>query len=362
MSPKVTVLMSVYNGEPFLRESLESILNQSFSNFEFLIIDDASTDSSREIIDSYFDSRIRLIENSDNIGLARSLNKGIELSSGEYIARMDADDISLPQRLEEQVDFMNRNVDVGVCGTMVQLIDSNGKVLHLGYDEKIMWKDEDMKAQLLFKPCFLHPTVMYRSEILKSNGIIYGEMNGRYSQDYHLWYELSSICAFANITRIYLKYRIHERQSSKQKRKYQNISSSHIKNIILEEFLGRNLSSEDQIKHARISFFQHVSNMTEIDEAENWLKLLMHCNEMNRKYRRDSLTKVLQNIWILLCMNSSHLGMRLLKKYLSSVFWKFKIENIYQEMKLVFKCLIKYNVKLLAYDRTFQNQDLGLFE
>ena len=349
MTPEVTVIMSVYNGEKYLREAIESILNQTFNNFKYLIINDGSTDSSQEIILSYDDPRIVFVENEENIGLTNSLNKGLEIAEGKYIARMDADDISLPNRLKEQVNFMNKNLDVGICGTMAQFIDSKGKVLRSGYNEKVMRKDEDMKAQLLFRPCFLHPTVMFRLELIRSNGTMYTEIHGRYSQDYNLWYDLSYLCEFANIPRGLLKYRIHDQQLSRDERSQQLISSSNIKKIILSDFLGNELTEEEKIKHTRISVAQYGSNLSEVDEAENWLKFLMNHNEENRKYKRESLTKVLQNIWMLLCMNSSHLGVRLLIRYFFSAFWRFKTENLYQEMKLILKCLVKYKVEFLNY-------------
>ncbi len=115
--PRVTVLMSVYNGEKYLREAIDSILNQTFKDFEFLIIDDGSTDSSADIIRSYTDFRIRLIQNEKNIGLTRSLNKGLKLAKGEYIARMDVDDISLPIRFEKQVSFLDKYEDVKLVGS-----------------------------------------------------------------------------------------------------------------------------------------------------------------------------------------------------------------------------------------------------
>src|SRR5580698_9685158 len=108
-NPKVTVLMPVYNGEKYIKEALESILQQTFIDFEFLIINDGSTDNSVSIIKSFNDNRIRLIHNEKNSGLVYSLNKGIGLSNGEYIARMDCDDVSIPERLEKQVGFLNSN-------------------------------------------------------------------------------------------------------------------------------------------------------------------------------------------------------------------------------------------------------------
>ena len=118
MNPKVTVLMPVYNCEKYLRESIESILNQTFKDFEFLIINDGSSDKSAEIVESYNDNRINFVQNEKNIGLAASLNRGLDIAKGEYIARMDADDISLPERLEKQVRFMETNPQIGICGQL----------------------------------------------------------------------------------------------------------------------------------------------------------------------------------------------------------------------------------------------------
>ena len=119
----ISVIMSNYNTpEEYLREAIESILNQTYKNFEFIIIDDCSTDNSLEIIKSYNDERIVLIENEENIGLTKSINKGLAVAKGEYIARMDADDVSLPQRFEKQINYMNDHTELIVCGSSMELI------------------------------------------------------------------------------------------------------------------------------------------------------------------------------------------------------------------------------------------------
>ncbi|SVC41049.1 uncharacterized protein METZ01_LOCUS293903, partial [marine metagenome] len=110
--PLITVLMPVYNGAKYLNEAIDSILNQTFQNFEFIIIDDGSTDDSVKIIKSYDDNRIRLVENRNNLGQSETLNKGLSLTRGKYIARMDQDDISMPERLKKQFEFMENNSDV----------------------------------------------------------------------------------------------------------------------------------------------------------------------------------------------------------------------------------------------------------
>jgi len=348
MPPEVTVLMTVYNGEKYLRESMDSILNQTFMDFEFLIIDDASTDASCNIILSYNDPRIRLIENEKNVGQAESLNRGLEKAKGKYIARMDQDDICLPQRLRCQLDVMEQNPNVGVCGTFAQFIDSNSKDIIVKWNEEMMIENEDLKTQLLFRPCFIHPSVIIRHSVLKNHHLCYEESAG-HAQDYRLWYRISSFCDFVNIPHKLIKYRLHKSQLSKNRQNDQYISSNKTKKMILKDYLGREINEKEQSKHEKISIAQHGSSLSEVNEAEDWLKFLMNHNEINRKYKRTSLTKVLQNIWLLLCMNSSHLGMKLLLRYFFSAFWRFKTENLYQEMKLILKCLIKYKVEFLNY-------------
>src|SRR3989338_10709157 len=126
---KISVIMSVYNGMPYLPEAVKSILNQTYKNFEFIIIDDASTDQSTKYLRFLKDKRIKLIKNSKNLGLAASLNKALKFAKGEYIARMDADDISLPKRFEKQVKFFKKHPSVDICGTWVNLIDDVGKII-----------------------------------------------------------------------------------------------------------------------------------------------------------------------------------------------------------------------------------------
>ena len=124
-NPKVAVLMSVYNGEKYLREAINSILSQTFNDFEFLIINDGSTDGTADILKSYTDSRIKIINNEKNIGLTKSLNKGLKIAKGEYIARQDADDISMPERLKEEVAFLEIHKDYAVVGTFVKILNEN---------------------------------------------------------------------------------------------------------------------------------------------------------------------------------------------------------------------------------------------
>jgi glycosyltransferase involved in cell wall biosynthesis len=210
-SPKVTVLMPVYNGERFLREAVESILNQTFGDFEFLIIDDGSLDRSAEIIRGYDDPRIRLIRNETNLGIVASLNRGIDQAQGEYIARMDCDDISMPARLEKQVAFMEKHPGVGVCGTWARVIDDRGQVVSLR-------RSPQGKAahRLCWRPTpFIHPTCMLRSALLKEYRYLPGFPH---AEDYELWLRLCRRTLFANIGEYLLHYRAHDANIGRSRR------------------------------------------------------------------------------------------------------------------------------------------------
>jgi glycosyltransferase involved in cell wall biosynthesis len=202
--PQVTVLMSVYNGEKYLREAIDSILGQTFKDFEYLIIDDGSTDSSSDIIRSYTDSRIRLIQNEKNIGLTRSLNKGLKLAKGEYIARMDADDISMPERLEKQVRFLDEHKNVALISSSVIFIDSCGKEVRrwdLATDS-----DEIKSIFLRDQNQILHPFSMYKKRCVEKVGMYREEFE--VAQDVDLWMRMIERYDIANVQEALGVYRI----------------------------------------------------------------------------------------------------------------------------------------------------------
>ena len=203
-SPKVTVLMSVYNGEKYLCEAIESILNQTFTDFEFLIINDGSTDKTSEILQSYRDSRIRIIDNEGNIGLTKSLNKGLRMARGEYIARMDADDVSMPERLEMQIEFIWDNPDVGLVGCWVDVVDVNGiKIDRWELPETHGY----IKWRLLFGNCIAHPASLFKTDLAQMLGG-YDEKI-KYAQDYFLWSKMSFETKIHQIPEVLIKRRVH---------------------------------------------------------------------------------------------------------------------------------------------------------
>lgn len=157
---KISVVMPAYNAEKYIGQAIESILNQTYSNFEFIIINDGSNDKTKEVILSYKDDRIIYLENERNFGIVVTLNKGLEKANGEYIARMDADDIAEPNRFEKQIKYLDKNIEIGVLGsgicTFGENIESKKRLFTTNADQ--------LKAELIFSSCIAHPTVMIRKE------------------------------------------------------------------------------------------------------------------------------------------------------------------------------------------------------
>ena len=215
--PKVTVLMPVYNCELYIQEAVESILNQTYTDFEFLIIDDASTDKTVSIIKTYNDSRIQLIEKPVNTGHTSSLNYGLTIAKGKYIARMDGDDISLPERFEKQLAYMESNEDTVVCGTALSLIGEDNC-------RKVVVGHEDIKIKLLEGNSIAHPSVFLRKETLVNNSVFYDTLMEP-AEDYDLWVRLSTFGKLHNLEDCLLKYRIHDSQvSNVRKRSQENVA------------------------------------------------------------------------------------------------------------------------------------------
>lgn len=201
--PTLSVLMGVFNEEKYIEDAIDSILAQTFSDFEFLIVDDNSQDQSSNIIESYNDPRIRFIKNETNHGLTASLNRALDLATGTYIARQDADDISEPNRFEKQVSFLEQNTNVSIVGTGTYLIDGDGEIVdkRLGYCNPTF---EDF----LNKSHLVHGSILVRRSVLDELGG-YDEFF-RYGQDYDLWLRLSKQYNVANIPDPYYRHRIHD--------------------------------------------------------------------------------------------------------------------------------------------------------
>lgn len=232
--------MSVHNGEVYLAQALDSILSQSFSSFEFIVIDDASTDGTARILADYAgrDSRICLLSNQRNMGLAWSLNRGLKQANGRYVARMDADDISLPLRLEKQFSFMEEHPGVGVIGTAVEVIDSAGQVI----GQRMYPADPIIiRWRLAFENPLCHPTVMIRRSLLQ-DAPYNSSLNT--AQDYDLWCHLGLITRFANLPQPLLRFRKHGASLTYKMGGEQRENSLQISQNYIGHFLSTSIPAE----------------------------------------------------------------------------------------------------------------------
>ena len=247
---KVSILMSVYNDESYLAEAIESILEQTFCEFEFILLDDASTDNSSKILQQYAnqDSRIILIRNPENLGLVRSLNKGLSIAQGQYIARQDADDISLPKRLERQTAFLDQNPEVGALGTAVKLISKGDQIRRVDFLPK---DHESLQAYLLLGNQLHHSSMMMRHTILQ--GLEGYDEDRLHAEDYDLWWRISRCSRLATIPEILVIRREGDRPTVSSKYRQPQLEMSlNIALNAVQEYIDTQTSQLDQDAYCRL--------------------------------------------------------------------------------------------------------------
>jgi len=233
---KLSVVLPVYNAEKFVAKAIQSVLDQTYKDFELIIINDGSKDSSLEIIQSFKDPRIRVID-QENQGLAKTLNIGLGLAKGDYIARMDADDICLKHRFQEQITYLKKHPDIGLLGTAVEIIDENDKHLsyhapYIGHDKLVQFMNEKGNP-------FKHPTVMFKREIaLRCGG--FNEQIGKYFEDYFLWNLIAEKAKVENLPKVLLKYRMSSGSIMS------SLKSKELDQLVLEVIKKKEFTIEDK--------------------------------------------------------------------------------------------------------------------
>lgn len=232
-TPLISVLMPVYNAEKFVGEAIESVLKQTCADFEFIIVNDGSTDGSLKIIKSFEDPRIVYVDNGRNRGLAASFNIGIDKAQGKYIARMDADDVCLKERFEKQLSLLEKKPQIGIVGSSIIIVDENGRKMAVHYRPRT---HKAVKFGSLFSTPMYHPTVMGRSEIFKSHHFNETFSN---SEDYELWSRLlfQTDVKFANITEPLLKYRVYPQSFTQTLNLDKRALSAHNTIINIERYI-----------------------------------------------------------------------------------------------------------------------------
>ncbi len=299
--PKISVVMPAYNAEKYIGKSIDSILNQTYGDFEFIIINDGSGDRTKEIILSYSDDRIVYLENEINSGIVVTLNKGLEYATGEYIARMDADDIAVAERLEKQIEFMEKNRDVGVLGTGICIFGEN-----INEHARVFTTNpEQLKAELIFNSCIAHPTVMIRSRILKNNGLRY-DMKYAGAEDYNLWWKIAKVSRIATLPDILVRYRIHSSQITKKKdEKYYKMMIK----LMEERFSDIGFKSSDIEKKVFMKYClgeYETFSQKEVEELVDCLVHLLRCNKSHNYFSQEKLNKIFE-LAIIYTLNNSKL-------------------------------------------------------
>lgn len=253
MNPIISVIMPNYNCEKYLRTSIESILGQTFTNFEFIIIDDGSTDNSWDIIQEYAqnDARIVAIQNPENLKICKTLNRWLEIARGKYIARMDSDDISMPDRFQLQVDFLESHPDVGILWGTMEMMDEKGEV----YSRRIYnITDQKIRDKIFRYSPFCHPAIMMRTDILKKSGGYNPELV--YAEDYDMYFRIGMHSQFANLTETLIRYRMFEWNSTSKKLKQMESWTIRIREKAIKEY-GYNMNFGDRLYNTlqRISMY-----------------------------------------------------------------------------------------------------------
>ena len=281
--PGVAVVLSVYNGDDFLREAVQSILDQTFTDFEFIIIDDASTDTTPDILAEYAekDARVRVLRNDVNRERSVSRNRAMYESRAELIAIMDADDVSSPDRLEKQYAFMMNNPDVTVCGTHINCLES--KKIH---DYPV--DDKGIRARMLFASSIAHPSVMFRKNTVLGIGGYLPDMVP--AEDYDLWNRLSTVngARFANIPEPLLMYRGNNTAKSPSSLQRQIAAAKKVQKAALAR-LGVICTDADVETHWIAAGYEPSITRNQLRLAKAWLLDILNANKTTGVYDQNAL-------------------------------------------------------------------------
>lgn len=313
--PLVSVVMGAYNCMEFVGHAIESILNQTYRNIEFIIIDDCSTDSTFDIIKGYAerDARVKVVRNETNRGLGYSLNLGMSLAKGKFVARMDADDISKPHRLEEQVKFLNKNPEVACVGTSAERfgdISLTGRIFKVIHAKKTIG---EIRVWLLIGTPMFHPSVMFNKSIMEKLGMNY-DPEFRRAQDYELWSRLAFSAPMANIDKPLHCYRYHKSMASNIASEEQRRRSSVMQKRVLEKLLGRCPSADEMKSHSLLAFGQTLAS-EEIEQLEQWMETCFSSASGNVMFDKNALWQMLTDRRVCILRNSISNRIKRLKHF-----------------------------------------------
>lgn len=328
--PEVSIVMSVYNGEQFLRQSIDSLLNQTWKDFELIIVNDGSSDSSAKIIRSYQDNRILSLDNEVNRGLIFSLNRGIGSASGRFIARMDADDIALPYRIERQLQFLRENPNIAICGSSTYHLLNNKltfKPSHSEHDEIACW--------MLFNSALVHPTLMFRASVFENEEIIF-DSAFPHAEDYELWSRLLFKHKMVVLKEPLLQYRIHKNQVTNKHNQVQLDSANKVRERILHQ-AGFVFNDKQFELHCKIGSSVLITDIGDLQSMGAWLIELYEQNRHLSFVPDGIMRSAVHKLWEDACGNTN-LGWSAFYYFFQCPIHHFGKSNW---IKLAAKCLIR---------------------
>ncbi|HBA86070.1 MAG TPA: hypothetical protein DCZ95_18450 [Verrucomicrobia bacterium] len=303
--------MPVYNGAEHVREAMDSVLRQTFDDFEFLIIDDASSDATPEILQQCGDPRIRVIRNKERLRLANALNLGLDEARGELVARMDADDRCQPRRLEKQVLHLEQNPSLGVCGSWIRKFGAENFV-----DNNYPVGASRVKAFALFNTPFAHPSVMVRRSLLAKHGLRF-DVSYYPTEDYELWSRALECFDGDNVPEVLLDYRVHGKSMTGADWNNMDQQAARINGTLLNR-LGMNTDEATTRFHRDLGMSRIPASKEAVSRAESWLLSLIRANEQRLVYDDVSLRVVIGDFWFRNCMNASSVGTWLIENFYRS--------------------------------------------
>jgi glycosyltransferase involved in cell wall biosynthesis len=345
--PLLSINMPVYNGACYIKESIQSILSQTFSDFELIIIDDGSTDNTVAIIEEFKDSRIRVVYNSKKTGLAHVRNKAILESKGKYIALLDSDDISYPDRFKLQVDFLNRNPShCLVCG-WTDIIDANGNITGQEY---FNYSDKEIAAALFFHNCISQSSVMLRKSMLPSVAPYHPAFPP--AEDYHLWVRMAKSHPMHIIKKPLIKYRVHSTNTSAIKQEQGNPPEYAILAFQCEN-LGLFGFSNDELGVQLALVYNCYSNDREfLIKLNTFYQKVIQANRQSKIYLPAVFERMIKK-YMRLPLQSyfvrKQYGMNELKDLYGSLLKAAYYLSAVDKAKIILKCIFKYKPKLANF-------------
>ena len=334
--PKVSVIMPVYNGEEYIDSAIGSLLTQDFRDFELIVVNDGSTDRSKEVIEAYGDPRIVYIENASNLGLARVRNIGLTHVRGKYIAWLDCDDVSLPGRLQKQVDVLDQNPKIGLCGTWVKTI---------GKENEEIWcyptDSRFLRARMLFDDPLATSSIMMRTECVGGEQAGF-DLDYPPAEDYELWERISRTWEVTNIPEVLTGYRVHAAQTSVIKAEKQRQSVWAIQERILAR-LGVVPTEEERQLHLDIGVgWKFLCEQKRVVESEQWLLKLERANRETTVFSPHEFRAVLAERWRAACRGASGLGLQTWRLFNASPIRNWVPPSVNAPFRLFVRSLLKW--------------------